>query len=83
MNRNDEILSSLGEIKADVRELVRRVGVQNGRVAKMEERMDGIDVKIAESKGEARGMSKLWGIVLTLLGAAVGVLTTIVKYYKR
>ena len=62
-------------IETKIDELVRRVGVQNGRVADAEAAIKKLLSTDDINKGRSIGISTVWKIVVTILTIIIGILS--------
>jgi hypothetical protein len=88
-----EIMSAVARIETRIAvvetktdELVRRVGIQNGRVADSEIKIAKIKESMAGDAGEKKGISVSWARFLTVVGLVstiLGIILSIAYIYTQ
>ena len=75
MTNFERIFQDLGELKAVTKDTLEQTKKTNGRVTKLEERMEGVDVKFAGQAGYKKGFTAarvaLIGVLSFVLGSVV------------
>ena len=78
-SQHTEIMVQLGVISTEVKELNRRVGIQNGRVATHDELIAKLASRLDVMDGKRSGISISWGVFIALAGIVIGVLTILAR----
>lgn len=85
MKKNEdhlEIMLKLGLLEAGQNELIRRVGIQNGRVADTETHLASLDVALATMKGERKGITVSWKFLLAIVTIAISIWGVLALFNK-
>ena len=81
MKKDQEIFiaQQISELRGKVIEgfggVNKRLDTLNGKVAEHERRLNGDDLMHAEEKGERKGISTVWKIVVTIMSIVIGILS--------
>ena len=67
------------EVRGDVKELIRRVGIQNGRIGDVEAKSNALEIKLAELLGERTGSRWTMGNIIAVVAAIGAILAVLFK----
>lgn len=80
MTNDERIFERLGGIDQKLEMVYQQTLKTNGRVTKLEQRLDGVDVKMATADGTRKGIKISKDFIIALLSIAIAIIGLYIRF---